>query len=253
MALEAVYFNTLSVCTFALQLAILVRMYSTNLWRELRMFFVYTLFCVLRTGLLVFLRNGFGANSSVYFAGYSISMLIDTALAFFVIQEVYASVLYRYQGLRTLSAIIFRWAFMLLALVAVVIAMAVPANDPNPMLAAVMLFERSVLIVELGLVALLFALAKAMALGWRECVFGIAAGLSLFFSLDLAALTLRAHYGPSAALVYSTFKSLAYMATVAVWTVYIYRSEQSRNREIVPFQSEMLESWNSTVQQFLNR
>lgn len=253
MELGAVYFNTFSAVTFALQLAILVRMYSTNLWRELRMFFVYTLFCVLRTGLLVFLRNSFGSESPAYFAGYSISMLIDTALAFFVIQEVYASVLYRYQALRALSAMIFRWAFMMLALVAVVIAMAVPANDPNPMLASVMQFERSILIVELGLVGLLFVLARALALGWRECVFGVAAGLSLFFSLDLAAITLRAHYGPSAAIVYSTFKSLAYMATVAVWTVYIYRSEQSRNREIVPFQSDMLDSWNSAVRQFLER
>jgi hypothetical protein len=253
MALESAYFNSLSACTFALQLAILVRMYTTSLWRELRMFFVYTLFCVLRTAVLVFLRNGVGAHSSIYFTAYSVSMLIDTALAFLVIQEVYANVLYRYQALRALSVLIFRWAFMLLALVAVVIAVAVPAADASPMLGGVMLFERSAMIVELGLVVLLFVLARALALGWRECVFGIAAGLCLFCSLDLAALTLRAHYGPSAALVYSTFKSLAYMATVAVWTVYIYRSEKSRNREIVPFQSDMLESWNSAVQQFLNR
>ena len=250
--MEQLYFNSFSACTFALQLAILVRMYTTNLWRELRMFFVYTLFCVFRTGLLVAFRNGFGAGSSTYFAVYAGSMLVDTALAFFVIQEVYGNVLYRYKALRALSVMIFRWAFMLLVIVGGVIAVAVPAADANPFVASVTLFERSAMIVELGLIVLLFVLARALALGWRECVFGITAGLCLFCSLDLAAVTLRAHYGPSAALVYSTFKSLAYMATVAVWTIYMYRSERARNREIVPFQSDMLDSWNSTVQQFLN-
>ena len=253
MAFESVYFNALSACTFALQLAILVRMYTSNLWRELRMFFVYTLFCVFRTGLLVFFRNVFGAASAIYLAGYSISMLADTALAFLVIQEVYAGVLFRYEGLRALSTMIFRWAFMLLALVAIVTAVAVPAMDSSPYLNALTLFERSAMIVELGLVVLLFVLARALALGWRECVFGITVGLCLFCSLDLAALALRVHYGPSGSLVYSTFKSLAYMSTVAIWTVYIFRSEQSRNREVVPFQSDVLDSWNSAVQQFLNR
>ncbi|MGH9523725.1 MAG: hypothetical protein ACRD3E_14450 [Terriglobales bacterium] len=227
-------------------------MYTTSLWRELRMFFLYTLFCVFRTGLLVTFRNVFGGGSSAYFTLYASSMLLDTAFAFFVIQEVYGSVLHRYRALRVLSVMIFRWAFMLLVIVGGVIAVAVPAADTDRFVAAVLLFERSAMIVELGLVVLLFVLARALALGWRECVFGITAGLCLFCSLDLAAITLRAHYGPSAALVYSTFKSLAYMAAVAVWTVYIYRSEQSRNREIVPFRSDVLDSWNSAVQQFLN-
>jgi len=251
MAMETVYFHGTAAITLALQVAILVRMYKTSLWRELWMFFAYTVFCVIRTVLLVGMRDYFGSQSPAYLGVYGASMLADTALAFFVIQEVYVNVLCRYEGLRALSVMIFRWAFMLLVLIAVVTAVAVPAADSNPFMAFFTVFERSAMIVELGLVVLLFVLARAMSLGWRECVFGIAAGLCLFSSLDLAALTLRAHYGPSVDLVYSGFKSLAYMATAAVWTGYMYRSEN--NREFVPFQSETLDAWNTAVQQFLNR
>jgi hypothetical protein len=251
MTMETVYFHGIAVITLALQVAVLVRMYKTSLWRELRMFFAYTLFCVVRTVLLVAMRDSGGAQSASYLAAYGASMLADTALAFFVIQEVYVTVLCRYEGLRALSVMIFRWAFMLLVLIAVVTAVAVPAADSNPLMAFFTVFERSAMIVELGLVVLLFVLARAMSLGWRECVFGIAAGLCLFSSLDLAALTLRAHYGPSVDLVYSGFKSLAYMATAAVWTTYMYRSES--NREFVPFQNAKLDAWNTAVRQFLNR
>lgn len=253
MALDASYLYGTTAATFALQIAILVRMYKTGLWRELRMFFAYTLFCVFRTALLVPLREYAGAESSLYMAVYAVTMVADTALAFLVIQEVYAGVLHRYEGLRTLSVMIFRWAFMLLVLLAIVIAFAVPATDTDPLMAFFTVFERSAMLVELGLIALLFVLAKALSLGWRECIFGIAAGMCLFSSLDLAALTFRAHYGTQAAIAYNAFKSLAYMATAAVWTTYIYRAERARNREIVPFRSDTLDTWNSVVQQFLNR
>ena len=253
MAFDTLFFNSTAAITVALQVAIVVRMYKTNLWQELRMFFAYTLFCVFRTALLVALRDYFGPATMTYLTAYWMTTLVDTALAFYVIQEVYAHVLCRYDGLRALSRVIFRWAFAMLVLLAVIIAIALPAVDADPVLSAITLFDRSAMIVELGLVVLLFVLAKALSLGWRECVFGIAAGMCLFCSLDLAAITLRAHYGPSVALLYSGFKSMAYVITVAVWTVYMYRSERSRNREIMPFHSETLEAWNAAVLEFLNR
>lgn len=253
MALPGVFIDSTTAATFALQIAILVRMYKTGLWRELRMFFAYTMFCVFRTALLIPLRNYAGDSSSLYLSMYALSMIGDTALAFLVIQEVYAGVLHKYEGLRTLSIMIFRWAFMLLVLLAVVIAFAVPATDSNPLMAFFTVFERSAMIVELGLVGLLFVLARALSLGWRECVFGVAAGLCLFSSLDLAALTLRAHYGASVAIAYDAFKSLAYMATVSIWTVYIYRDSRTRDQELVPLRNDTLDTWNAVVQQFLNR
>jgi hypothetical protein len=249
----SLYFNALVVVSFTLQSAILVRMLRTSLRRDLPVFFTYTVFCLLRSLLLTSLRNYYGYGSVAYFFAYWITMFGDATLAFFVIQEIYSSVLYRYDGLRTLSTAIFRWAFALLILLAVIAAFAAPAADSDRLMAIITMFDRSAMMVEVGLLALLFIFAKTLSLGWRECIFGIAFGMCLFCSLDLAALTARANFGDALGFYYAVFKSTAYVTTVVIWTVYVYRPERARNREIVPFHSDTLDQWNASVLQYLNR
>lgn len=245
-------FNTMACVTWILQVAILIGMYRKDLMREFRIFFAYTAFTLFQSLSLVAIRNYFGYRSVAYFDSYWIGFAIHIVLMFFIIQEVYAKVLCRYEGLRALSNIIFRWAFMLLVLLATTSALNAPAPAADWMYSNILRIDYSTRIVEFGLIVLLFVLARAFALSWRECVFGIAVGTCFYCSTELAILTLRTHYGPSVADLHAILSPLLGIITLSIWALYMYRAEHKRVTMGLP-QNPQLEEWNRAVLQFLNR
>ena len=247
------YFNSVVAAGFILEAAIMVRILRTTLRRDLRVFLFYMVFSLTRTMLLTPIRTYYGFGSAAYFIAYWTTMAADTVLVFFVIQEVYANVLHRYDGLRKLSGAMFRWTFVILILLALITAYTAPANDTVRLTAMITVFDRGAMMVEAGLLVLLFVVAKALSLSWRQCIFGIAFGLCLFSILDLAALTARANLGDAFGFYYSLFKPAAYVATEFIWVVYLFRPERTRDREFIPFGSDTLDHWNAAVLQYLNR
>lgn len=252
MNLRIGLFNSLAVLACILQLAILVRMYRSNLRHELRMFFAYTVFALCRGISMTAVLNYFGFRSPEYFIGYWLGFLVDTTLTFFIIHEIYAKVLYRHEGLRILSSMIFRWAFGLLVLMSIANALATPAADRDWMYSGILLFDRGSIMVEFGLIALLFVFARTLALNWRECVFGIAVGLCFYCATDLVVVTLRTHYRNDAAVFFSVAQPSLNVIMLGIWTGYIYRSDRARNF-ISSVRNPNLDAWNQAVLQFLNR
>jgi hypothetical protein len=200
--------------------------------------------------ILVSVRNIFGFRSVPYFLLYWALFLVETILFFFVINEVYARVLYQYEGLRKLSSIIFRWAFMVLALAASVITLA--STDADPFYGPMVLLDRCTVFVEFGLIVLLFIFAKSLALGWKECVFGIAAGICLMCSVDLVSATLRLRYGSAFAEVHAFVKPITWTVAVTIWALYVFRSERARSN-VITLRDPELDQWNEAVLRFLNR
>ena len=217
------------------------------------MFFGYTLFVVMRIPLLMAVRAYIGSESAVYFIAYCVTMIGDTAFAFFVIKEAYAHTLYRYEGLLALSTAIFRWTLMLLVFLAVFAAFDVPVADTNHLWAAVTMVDCDTMMVESALIVLLFAFAKTHSLKWSECIFGIAAGVGLLCSLDLAALTLHAPYGEALAFTYAIFKSTFCVCALVFWAFHLYRSERLRSNETQRLRSDALDELNAAVLQYLKR
>lgn len=244
--------NGMSLGGLALQAAILLRMHKNNLHRELRMFHAYVAFSLLQSIILFSIRNYFGYFSAQYYIAYWLTFLVDTTLAFFIIQEVYAKALYCYEGLRKLSSMIFRWAFMMLAMISIIYAIASPAKETDWMSAAMMLIYQSALFVELGLMVLLFVFARSLSLGWSECVFGIAVGMTFYSSMQLIAVSLRTHYGAAVENLLILGKPLISISTLGIWLGYIYGTVRVR-KPVIPLHHASLEGWNDAVLQFLNR
>jgi hypothetical protein len=244
--------NGMSLGGLALQAAILLRMHNKKLHRELRMFYAYVAFSLLQSIILFSFLNYFGYFSPQYFFAYWLTSFVDMALTFFIIQEVYAKALYCYEGLRKLSSMIFRWAFMMLAMISIVYALASPAKNTDWMSAAIMLINQSALFVEVGLMVLLFVFARSLSLGWSECVFGIAVGMTFYCSMQLIAVSLRNNYGVAVEDFFIFGKPLISVSTLGVWMGYIYRSERVR-KPVLPLQHSNLEAWNQAVLQFLSR
>jgi hypothetical protein len=243
--------NGISFGTLALLAAMLLRMDKSDLRHELPMFYAYLVFSFLQSATLFPIRYYFGYLSGEYFIAYWLMNIVDTTLVFFFIHEVYAKALYRYEGLRSLCRMLFRWSIVVLVLVAVVTAMGSKAADRDAMYSSILILNRSAMIVELGLVALLFILAKSLSLGWRECIFGIAVGICFYCSMQLVAVSLRTHAQNAAAHLFAIVKPLIGVATLGIWTAYVYRSDRARV-ELMPFKNKNLEEWNAAVLQFLN-
>jgi hypothetical protein len=112
--------------------------------------------------------------------------------------------------------------------------------------------ERSVEIVQGGLLLLLFALSSSLGLKWKQQAFGIALGFGVVTSVDLAAFTLRARLGVSSRDVLSLISSAGYNCALLVWTVTFYAREPIRRQvQYVPHWD--IESWNRALMDFLRR
>ena len=244
--------NLMVLVTLALQVAILVGMYKRDLRREFRVFFTYTSFTLCLALVELFFLNSSGYKSKEYFLVYWLGFSVHITLMFFVIQEVYGNVLHRYEGLRTLSNMIFRWAFMLLVLLAIAAVLSSPPADRDWVYSPILKMDHGARIVEFGLIVLLFAFARTLALNLRGCAFGIAVGTCFYCSTELAVTALRNHYG-NAAVVLDTFATpLFSIIALGIWTTYMYRAEREPfniGRAVHP----QLEEWNRAVLQFLNR
>ena len=245
-------YDLMDVATWVLQLAILIGMYRRRLTREYRVFFAYTAFTFCQTVLQFSIRNHFGFYSKEYFVAYWLGFVVHISLMFFIIQDVYAKVLFRYRGLRTVSAVVFRWAFMLLVVLSIVSALTSPAADGNWIYSSILKIDFGARLVEFGLIALLFIFARALALSWKEVVFGISVGTCFYCSAELAATALRTHLGREFALALSFLTPALGIISLGIWTSYVYRAELQRRIVLKPANPQ-LEEWDRAVLHFLNR
>lgn len=231
--------------------AMLIRMDKIGLRRSLPIFFAYLAFSLWQTVSYAVFRGYFGPRSQEYFILYWLEKVVDVTLALFVVQEVYASALYKYEALRSISRALFRWAVGVLVVVAIASSASPRAVDMDYMYNCILLFYRGTMIVQVGLLALLFLLARTLAFGWRQRTFGIAFGMCFLSGLQVVGLTWWVQRGTAVAELYALVKPFIVVAAFGIWTAYLYRSESTR--EVRQLNNVRLDHWNGAVLQFLNR
>jgi hypothetical protein len=225
-------------------------MIKRRLVREFPCFFGYTAFHVFRYVALFTVRRT--TSQAMYFESYWLAQLVSAVLGFAVIHEIYQHVFVNYEALRRLGALLFRWAAGVLLVLTVLAAASAPGADANRLSAAAFLLERSVRVMQCGLLVFLCLLAAYFGLSWRRPVFGMALGFGVFASIELVAATLRAHIGTSAAQIWQIVNSLSYTAAVIIWASYfVARQPAARNVEL-PARTEV-DKWNQALLQLLHR
>ena len=230
-----------------------------GLHKQLPYFFSYTIFVVLTTLALLALLP----YKQTYFWCYAIQSLISWVLGFALIYEIYATLLKEYAALRKMGEYLF-W-FLGLILVAIGLWAAVRASNPaggvapNPILSpeqvrvlqTLFTLERSVRIVECGLLVALFVFASFFGLSWKNYLFGIALGFAVFLSIQLAAVALRAYFGAGLTSVFNWLQQITYNLGVLVWTFYVIRRGYVADLRTLP--RTELTAWNDTLQDLLHR
>jgi hypothetical protein len=216
----------------ALQITLLGCIIHRKLHTVFPRFSSYVLFQILKSGLLFVMYRYYGGS---YFEAYWTGNAISVLLALTVMDEVLHNLFQEYGGAQNLGSVIFRWTCGLLVLLAVVNALSSQEAGPDRVVTVVLTFERSVRVMQCGLVCLLLILCRFLRHCWRQRVFGIALGFGVFASIELILVSVGMRYGSGSAAVISLLKSTAYNSVTILWICYLrQRAESIPEMELAP-------------------
>lgn len=234
----------------ALQSAIGYRMWTRRLYRDYPLFFAYTVTQLVRSLVLFYCYQLHVRD--VYRYAYVGSEVVDAILKFGVIWELFTHVFRPYEGIRELGSALLRWSSVLLLLVAIIVAASTSGSDSDRFHAGLFAMERSVEIVQGGLLFLLFVLSSSLGLQWKQSTLGLALGFGVITSINLVTFTLRARFGMLAHEVLSVISSAGYNCAVLIWLLSLYARKpvhQFHRRT----SSWDVEAWNRAVLDLLRR
>lgn len=221
-----------------LQITLLALMIRRKLRLTFPLFFSYILFQLLKSGCLSLVyRYAPGDYFDAYWTGNAISVF----LALMVMDEIWRQLFGNYQGFQRLGSLLFRWACVLLLLIAALVATSTQHTNADRVIAAVFTFDRTMRLMQCGLVFLLVALSRYVRSIWRRQVFGIALGFGIFASIELILVSILSRYGARQIESISLLKSMAYNSVTVLWIGYV-RLASPAPRAVVT--QPQFEDWN---------
>jgi len=211
------------------------------LWRRLQrsfpVFFAYIVFQVLN--FLVLFPIYRAGSTAAYFDAYWISKAISLAIGFKVIHEVFLDVFRPYHTLKDLGTVLFKWAALVMVLVAIVVTASSQGSIDSPLVQAIIIGQRCVRVIQCGLILFLLLFSGYLGVSWRQHSFGIALGLGGFATVDLVGMALFSG-GQIRPHMLSLINAIAYSLAIFVWIGYASWKTTPRN---APANMRMSQRW----------
>jgi hypothetical protein len=215
-----------------LELSLAAIMFSRRLHRTFPVFFSYIVFQVVNFLVLFPIyklsTTSYGAQHQLlYFYAYWISAAISLGIGFKVIHEIFLDVLRPYPNLKDLGTLLFKWAALVMFLVAMVVTAASQTGTETPLGQAVIIVQRCVRVIQCGLILFLLFFSRHLGVSRKQLSFGIALGFGSFASVELVGLALISGgqiHTPTANLLNTT----AYGLAILSWMVYASLKTTSR-------------------------
>jgi len=151
---------------------------------------------------------------NIYWSGAAVSAV----LGFRVIHEIFLDVFRPYDTLKDLGTVLFKWAGIVMLLVSVVVAFSSSSNM-DPLVQAVTTLQRSIRLVQCGLILFLLLFSRFLGVSKRQQSFGIALGFGLFASAELIVIVLNAG-GFLRVSSASLINLAAYNMAITTWLAY---------------------------------
>jgi hypothetical protein len=208
-----------------LQAGIAAALLRRGLHRKFTYFFAYIVTQIF-TFAVVF--PTYWHNYTAYFYLYWFSNAISAILGFKVIHEVFLDVFRPFHTLRDLGTVLFKWAGLVMLLVAAVVSISSISNEIAPWMQAIITTQRCVRIVQVGMVLFLLFFARYLGVSRRQHSFGIALGFGSFATVELALIAswVGEHMGN---LSMSLINMSAYNASLLVWLGYALVKSPARD------------------------
>ncbi len=201
-----------------MQIGVLVAMYRRGLHRDYPYFFNYTVLQVLTEPILFVVQKH---SYATYYWLYWVSVALSALISFGVLQEVFHDAFRPYEALRDLSVILFRWSALVVLLVGVMWAITTAhSNQVDTITNGILLVQRSVRLMQCGLVFFLLLFSEYLGISRRHLVFGIALGFGIFASISMLVAAAMSHGSFVHVSVLRQLNNAAYDVAIMIWLGY---------------------------------
>jgi hypothetical protein len=223
-----------------LQSAIVIAMLRRRLHRVFPIFFSYTVLVPARDALLLFFRYSSKSYSVVYWVGDAVAIMLSLSIILEVV---------RHLGLpHNFLRGVFKGFCIAVAVAAAMALVLLPAsgyNVPDPMLALMMLLERSVRFLQVCLLSLVILMIWQFGLTWHHYSVGITAGFGIYSACDLALLEFRGHLQSLPFEAFVLLRPAAYNLAALIWAWYFLKAW--RWQPIARLPETDLAKWNEAI------
>jgi len=199
------------------QMGIAGVMLRRGMYKQFKYFFAYIV-----TQLLIFaviFPAYVWRSYSAAFYLYWVCNAVSVTLGFLVIHEVFVDVFKLFHTLRDLGTVLFKWAGLVMLLVAAVVSVST-SSQTAPWMQAIVTSQRCVRMVQVGMVLFLLFFANYVGVSRRQHSFGIALGFGSFAVIELILIcSWVGNHLPGAWM--SIVNMTAYNASLMLWLGYV--------------------------------
>jgi hypothetical protein len=246
-------YDYLWLAPHVLQIPIVVIMARRKMVREFPVFFSYTCFQILQCSVLYTVAKVDYFTGEQYVPVWLAEEYISAALRFAVIHEVFNNVFQSYSALQQLGGRLFRWSTVVLMIVAVLLVAYSSGSNLDRVSFTIGVVNRTVNIMQCGLLVLLLLLVKYLRFPWATYVFSVALGLGLYASVMLATSAFQAYYGAFYKKdLLNNIEFLGYHFAVLLWLAGLLLPARAKQPVSAPPVPE-LEQWNAALERLLQQ
>ena len=144
-----------------------------------------------------------------------------------MIHEVFVDVFRFFHTLRDLGTVLFKWAGLVMLLVAGVVSVSTNSSQMAPWMQAIITSQRCVRMIQVGMVLFLLFFAHYVGVSRRQHSFGVALGFGSFAVVELILISswIGKHLDGSGSVV----NMAAYNASLALWLGYVVVKRPARD------------------------
>lgn len=199
-------------------------LYLRRLHRAFPFFFTYTVFETCQ--FLALFSIGMFSNSLIYQYVFGLGLAISAIIRFGVVQEIFNCVFHDYPRLESVATFSMRCLIVVLILASIAASVYASGTVSEDLIAGVALLDRSVAMVQAGLLLFIFVFSWIFGLSWRLFPLGVALGFGILASSDLAVWALRLlNSGMPFVSVLNLLLTGTFHVTVLVWLGYLLKAE----------------------------
>jgi hypothetical protein len=171
-----------------LQSVVAVVLWRRKLHKQFAAFFLFLL--AQDVNFAVLFPLWLGGNKTMYFWLFWLGEAVNAFLGFKVIHEIFIDVFRPYHTLKDLGTLLFKWAGVVMLLVSVIVAFS-NSFDHFPLVHAVTTLQRSVRVVQVGLILFMLLFSRFLGVSRKQVSFGISLGFGLFAGVELLLMALN--------------------------------------------------------------
>jgi hypothetical protein len=220
-----------------LQSVVAVIFWRRKLHKQFPVFFLFLLVQIANFSTLFPLW--LTGHRNLYFGPFWLGEAVNAVLGFKVIHEIFLDVFRPYHTLKDLGTLLFKWAGVVMLLVAGVVAFSNPVNQ-NPLVHALTTLQFSIRIVQLGLILFLLLFSRFLGVSRKQVAFGISLGFGLFAGVELMLMALSSG-GFVTHENFNLINMLTYNLAIFVWLGYSFSRHAVRAAAVNRLQTQRWE------------